>query len=596
MDWPGSQQVNRHSRALLTILIVAAVGLPYWFFSRKLDVPAAPVHADLGGDVPAPVRGGALIATNRTDPPSFNRIAHPVIATELFAMLTYGRLVRVNRETQDLEPWLAEKWQTSADGKTFTFTLRDGVQWSDGTPFTSADVAFTFEALYDARTASPMASGLMIAGKPLTIATPDARTVVVTFPEVFGPGIRLLDIVPIVPRHKLAPALASGTFAKAWAADTPPSELVSLGPFRLTEYKPGERLLFERNPKYWRRDVQGVQLPYADRLTIELVPAQDAELVRLQAGDADFTQQPLRATDIETMRALQSQGRVQVLERGVSPEADSLVFNLRPAKWASEPRAAWLLRKEFRQAVSHAVDRQEFAKTVFLGEAVPVHGPVTPGNAHWYWPDVPRYEFSKEKALALLSGLGLSNRDRDPWLEDEKGNKARFTLLTFRGNTVLERSVTVVADALRQVGIAVDVVPLEPNVVRQHVVEGDFEVAMIQFTASDLDPAISRDFWVSSGSAHFWNSEQKTPATDWEQQIDDLMTRQAATRDDQERRRLFNDVQRIFAENVPILYFAAPRVFIGTSARVTNLHPALTRPPLMWSVDTMAVKSVAMTH
>jgi peptide/nickel transport system substrate-binding protein len=331
-------------------------------------------------------------------------------------------------------------------------------------------------------------------------------------------------------------------------------------------------------------------------LTIELVPAQDAELVRLQSGQSDFTQQPLRATDIEAMRLLQAEGRVQLLELGVSPEADSLIFNLRPKKWAGDPRAAWLPRKEFRQAISHAVDRQAFADTVFLGAAVPINGPVTPGNTRWFWPDVPAYDFSTEKALTLLSSIGLTNRDADPWLEDEKGTKARLTVLTFRGNGVLERSAEVVSDALRHIGIAVDVVRLEPNVVRQHVIEGDFEAALIQFTASDPDPALSRDFWVSSGSAHFWNSEQQAPATDWERQIDDLMARQAATMDNQERRRLFNDVQRIFAEHLPILYFAAPRVFIGTSARVTNLHPALTRPPLMWSVDAMAVKSAGTTH
>src|SRR4029453_5470936 len=133
-----------------------------------------------------------------------------------------------------LEPWLAEKWQTSADGRTFTLTLRDGVQWAERPPFTPGDGAFASGALYDQRTASPMASGLMINGQPLTVAAPDPRTVVGTYPEVFGPGIRLLDILPIRPSHKLAAALAGVTFAKAWAADTAPSDLVSLGPFKLT--------------------------------------------------------------------------------------------------------------------------------------------------------------------------------------------------------------------------------------------------------------------------------------------------------------------------------------------------------------------------
>ena len=129
-------------------------------------------------------------------------------------------------------------------------------------------------------------------------------------------------------------------------------------------------------------------------------------------------------------------------------------------------------RKEFRQALSHAVDREAFADAVFLGTAVPIHGPITPGNKDWFWPSHPRYEFSREKARALLEGLGLTNRDQDEWLEDERGHEARFTALVFRGNTVLERSASVVREDLRQIGVAIDIVTLEPNSVGQRVVDG----------------------------------------------------------------------------------------------------------------------------
>ena len=576
--------MNRQSRAVLTILVVAAVIVPYWWLSRdRAPSRQATVESP-------PARGGSLVASTRTDPRSFNRLVQPELATELFTMLTQAKLVRINRNTTEVEPWLAEKWSASDDGLTFTLTLRDNVSWSDGAPFTTADVLFSFQALYDARTASPLASAFTIDGKPLEVSAPDARTVVLKFPATFGPGIRLLDSLPMVPKHKLEGALQAGTFAKAWAPDTPPSEMVGLGPFVLTQYQPAERLVFDRNPRYWRKDDRGVQLPYADRITLELVPDQDAELVRLQAGQVDFTQQALRAADVETLKPLEAQGKVQVLELGVNPDADSLVFNLRPEKWANDPRAAWLPRREFRQALSHAVDREAYANTVFLGAAVPIHGPVTPGNPRWFWPSIPRYEFSRDKARGMLDVLGLSNRDADEWLEDAKGTEARFTMLTFRGNRALERGATAVRDQLRQIGIALDVVPLEANAVRQAVVSGDFEAAFINFTVSDPDPAMSRDLWVSSGGAHFWNLGQKTPATDWERQIDDLMSKQAATLNEAERKRLFNEVQRIFSENLPMLHFAAPRVYIGASARLINLTPALTRPNLTWSADTLAVR------
>ncbi|HUG16395.1 MAG TPA: ABC transporter substrate-binding protein [Thermomicrobiales bacterium] len=579
--------MNRHSRALLTILIVAAILIPYWLLNRDRTPPPS---ALLPAAAPVPTRGGSAVASTRTDPRSFNRLVHGQIATEIVSMLTLGKLVRIDRVTQQLEPWLAERWEASPDNQIFTLRLRDGLRWSDGVPFTSADVLFTLDAVYDPRTQSSLASALKPGGQPLARSAPDARTVVVTFPGVFAPGIRILDNLPIFPKHKLEAALAAGEFAKAWTADTPPSELVSMGPFMLTQYAPAQRMVFDRNPHYWRRDEREVQLPYLDRLTIELVPDQEAEVVRLQSGRTDFMQHGLRPSDLATLRPLELQGRLQIEELGVSPNADSFVFNLRPERWAKDPRGAWFNRKEFRQALSHAIDREAFSDAVFLGTAVPIHGPITPGNKDWFWASVPRYEFSREKARALLAGLGLANRDQDEWLEDERGNEARFTALVFRGNAVLERSAAVIRDDLRQLGVAVDIVPLEPNSILQRIVGGDFDAAFVQFFASDTDPANSKDFWLSSGGVHLWNIGQKAPATDWERQIDELMIRQSATIDMDERRRLFNEVQRIFAENLPILYFAAPRVYIAASARLINLYPALTPPEIIWSADTLAIR------
>jgi peptide/nickel transport system substrate-binding protein len=579
--------VNRQSRALLTILIVAAILVPYWLLNRDRTPPPS---ALLTVDTPIPTRGGSAVASTRTDPRSFNRIVHSQIATEIVSMLIQGRLVRIDRVTQELEPWLAERWEVSADHRTFTLTLRDGVVWSDGTPFTSADVVFTFEALYHPNTTSAVATALRPGGQPLTVTALDARTVLLTFPNIFAPGLRILDNLPMFPKHKLEGALAAGEFGKAWMANTPPADLVSIGPFMLTEYAPAQRLVFDRNPSYWRKDERGVQLPYLDRLTLELVPDQDAEVVRLQSGQTDFMQQALRAPDLATLRPLELDGRLQVEELGVSPEADAFVFNLRPERWAKDPRGTWLNRKEFRQALSHAVDREAFSDAVFLGTAVPIHGPITPGNKEWFWPSVPRYEFSREKARGLLEGLGLTNRDQDEWLEDERGHEVRFTALVFRGNTVLERSATVVREDLRQIGVALDIVPLEPNSIAQRIGVGDFEAAFVQFTGNNGDPAGAKDFWLSSGGSHLWNIAQATPATDWERQVDELMARQSATLDMAERKRLFNDVQRLFAENLPILYFAAPRVYVAASARLINLYPSLTRPEIIWSADTLAIR------
>lgn len=579
--------MNRQSRAVLTILIVAAVLIPYWLFSD--NNPQPPPSKLLPATV-TPTRGGAASASVRSEPRSFNRLVQPHISTELFAMLTLARLVRVNRATQEVEPWLAQTWEVGSDHRTFTLTLRDGVTWSDGTPFTAADVLFSFAAVYDPKSKSAGAEALTVDGQPLTVTSPDPKTVVVSYPAVFGPGIRLLDNLTIMPKHKLQAALDAGTFSSAWGANTPPSELVSIGPFVLKEYLPAQHLVYDRNPRYWRTDERDVQLPYLDRLTLQIIADLDGEIVRLQAGQIDFMQDSIRPSDLETLRPLEQQGRLQIQELGVTPSPDAFIFNLRPARWAKDPRGAWLVRKEFRQALSHAVDREAFADTVYLGAGVPIHGPVTPGNTRWFWPSIPRYEFSRDKARALLQSIGLTNRDADEWLEDEKGTEARFSVLVFRGNALLERSAAVLREDFKQVGVALDVVPLETGTVQARVGGGDFDSAFVGFTATDMDPAISKDFWVSSGGSHFWNPAQPTPATDWERQIDELMTKQTATMDDAERKRLFNEVQKVFAENLPVLYFVAPRAFLATSSRLVNLQPALIRPQIIWSADTIAVR------
>jgi peptide/nickel transport system substrate-binding protein len=301
-------------------------------------------------------------------------------------------------------------------------------------------------------------------------------------------------------------------------------------------------------------------------------------------------QQQIRPGDLATLRPLVAEGRLQVLELGVSTDPDVFFFNLRDRYWARDPRAAWITRRELRQAVSHAVDREAFAETVFLGAAVPIWGPVSPGNREWFSPDVPRYPHSLDKARALLEGLGLSNRDEDAWLEDGKGTEARFTLLTFRGNLILERQSALLRDELARVGLAVDVVPLEANALVDRMLEGDFEAIYFNYTATDLDPALSKDFWLSSGSAHIWHMAQHTPATEWEAEIDRLMLAQASALDQAERRRLFAEVQRIFGEQVPALYFVAPRLHMAVSSRLVNLTPSVLRPQLLWSADTIAVK------
>ncbi|MDP2391196.1 MAG: ABC transporter substrate-binding protein, partial [Acidobacteriota bacterium] len=314
-----------------------------------------------------------------------------------------------------------------------------------------------------------------------------------------------------------------------------------------------------------------------------------------QSGQIDMLQQQVRPEDIATLRPLVDQGKLQLLELGVSTDPDLFFFNLRPQKWAKDPRGSWMSRKQFRQAISHAVDREAFANTVFLGAGVPIWGPVTPGNQKWFSPNVPRYAFSLDKARELLAGLGLANRDADEWLEDEQGTEARFTLLTYRGNSSLERGSAVLREDLRPLGIAVDVVALEQVTLCERKFKGDLDAIAFFISFSNLDPAMTPDFWLSSGSAHIWNIGQASPATEWEKQIDDLMQKVMSGTDQAERKQVFDQVQQIFAENLPVIYFVAPRMYMGVSSRVGSMSPTILRPQLLWSSDTITMRAPAAT-
>src|SRR5207248_734295 len=343
-------------------------------------------------------RGGQLVASIRAVPRSFNRIVAREQTAELLSLLTQGRLVRINRSTFDLEPWLAEKWDASPDGRGYTLHLRQGVTWSDGQPFTSADVLFTLQAVFDPKNESFYVEQFSIGGKPITATAPDDHTVVLSYPSPSGPGLRLFDVLPILPKHKLAAALAAGTFKDAWNSATMPAEIVGTGPFTLREYTPGERLVLDRNPRYWRKAANGDALPYLDRIVLQVIPDQDAELLRLQSGDIDLTQSELRPDDYVAARRSEDQGKLKVIELGVGVDADAFWFEQKPESWKNDPRFAFVSKPEFRQAISYAVDREKFAEDVFLGSAVPIWGPITPGNKLWFTPNVPRYAHSMDKA------------------------------------------------------------------------------------------------------------------------------------------------------------------------------------------------------
>jgi peptide/nickel transport system substrate-binding protein len=571
------------TRIIAAVLGTALVAVTaFWAAGRRGSDTTA------GGT--APTAGGRLIASYRSEPRTFNRFVSPNNAEELFSRLTQATLVRVNRVSGALEPRLAESWTRSDDGLTWTLRLRSAVTFSDGAPLTSADVMFSFEVANDPQVNSAIAGAMKVGDKPLTLRAVDDRTIVVTFPAPYGPGLAVLDSLPILPRHKLEAAFKAGEFAKTWPVTSPLSEIVGLGPFVIKEYVPGQRMLFGRNTRFWQRDDAGRPLPYLDEIEIQIVPEQNGELVRLQSGLTDLVADQVRAEDIATLRPLVTRGALRLIDAGVTTSPDFMWINLVPGAAPAKTRP-WLQREELRRAISHAVNRQAIVDTVFLGAAEPIFGPITRAHGEWFLPDLPRSDYDPATASSLLASIGLQDRNGDGLLDDTSGRTARITLLTLKGRTVLERTAAMIQEHAKKVGLTIDVVSLEVGALVDAWGKADYDAILFYIIFDSPDPAGSRDYWVSSGQFHVWNPSQRTPATDWEASIDDLFRRQATTLDMAERKRLFAEVQKIFTVHQPVLYFAAPHVMVPSSARVQGATPSVTRPPILWNAELLSLSA-----
>jgi peptide/nickel transport system substrate-binding protein len=525
-----------------------------------------------------------IVASIRAEPRSFNRYTDRDLTTTVVTYLLHSGLVRVNRVTDQLEPELAESWQLLDDKLTFRIRLRKNLRFSDGVPFTAHDVAFSFAAIYDARTESIVADSLQVGGQPLTVRAEDDLTVAVRFPTQFGPGLRLLDGIPIFPRHKLEAALKSGAFREAWGPSTAPADLVGLGPFVLTEYQPGQRLIFARNQFYWRRD-RTEQLPRASQVVLEVMRDQDAEALALQNATIDFSQSELRPVDVAALTRAAAARRISVTDLGVGMDGDLFWINLGPSK-ARDRRSRWLQQADFRRAIAHAIDRDQFVNTVYLGAGLPGFGVVSPGNRQWYV-DSGEPRFNLTEAKRLLASLNLSTHDDA--LADSDGSPVRFTLLTQYGNTSLERGASAIREGLSRVGVRVDVVALEAGALIQRLMSGDYDAAYFRLLTTDTDPALNPDFWRSSGSAHVWNPAQRRPSTAWESEIDRLMNQLSASLDAHARWQAFAQIQAIMAREVPAMCFAFPRLSFAMSTRLTGATPAAFRPPLLWNPAVIGV-------
>jgi peptide/nickel transport system substrate-binding protein len=556
--------------------------------------PRTPQEGLLPADNQPAVYGGHLVVALRSEPKTLN----PVIANDTSSREVIGQttadLIHINRYTQASESALAKSWKISPDGRRYTLELRHGLRFSDGVPLDADDVVFSFKVYLDEKVNAPQRDSLLVDETPIAFRKVDPYTVVFTLARPYASAERLFDSVAILPRHLLEGAYSEGKLGQAWAVDTQPDRIAGLGPFRLKEYVPGQRLTLERNPYYWKKALNGDRLPYLAEITFLLAGNENVEVLRFEAGDTDIINR-ISAKNYSVLQQERASRGLQLYDLGPGLEYNFLLFNLNstlPARSGEIRRKQlWFNDVRFRQAISSAIDREGMNRIVYLGRGAPIWTHVTPGNRLWFDTSAPRPGRSLSHARNLLKAAGFSWTHDGGTLIDCRGAPVEFSVITSSSSDERTEMATMIQQDLHEVGIRVQVVSLEfrsmlDRVLRTH----DYEAAVMGLGGGDVDPNSQMNMWLSSGDDHLWNLGQAHPATAWEAEIDRLMKQQMSTQAPKERKRLYDRVQGLEMEEVPVVFLVSPNLLVGAKARLRNFRPAILDSHTLWNSEQLFVQ------
>ena len=536
-----------------------------------------------------PVVGGRLVAAVLSEPATYNPLLATDEASRAVADRLHAELLTIDGGSGEVVAAAAERWQVSSDGSEFTLHLRPGLRFSDGDDCTANDVLFTFEVVLDPATGAPHRDQLIVDGSPPVVRALDPHTVVVTLAGPYASAARLFDGLAVLPRHLLEPAYRDGRLAAEWGGGVDPGSVAGLGPFRLRDIVPGERIVLERNPYYWRTDADGRRLPLLDELVFAVVPSRDAEVLRLRAGDIDVADR----IDPDSFLALTAQAadRLQLVDAGPELGFTFLFFNLNDSYAAASPAMAAAFRDDaFRRATSAAIHRDDLVQLVYRGFATPLGTHVSSSYGAWAHPSIrpPRASADEARRLLAEAGYGWDDEGR---LLTPAGAPIELTLLTAAGSTERTRIATIVQDDLSKVGIGCTPVELEFQAFLDRLLtQRDYDACLLALGGGDADPNPMLNVLRSDGSHHLWALERSaTPR--WQLEIDRLMTRQLTLLDGDARRGAFFTVQELIAEHLPFVPLLSPHVLVGADRRLGGFRPSLLDHHTLWNCDELHWKS-----
>jgi len=503
----------------------------------RSETAAEPVAAESG-----PTVGDTLVEASIGDISGLIPNITSDSASHEIGNLIYSNLVRTDKELR-LEGELAERWEVSKDEMTITFHLQKGVRWHDGEEVTAHDVDFTYRYMIDPKTPTAYAESFRQIKHAEVV---DRYIYRVTYEKPYAPALLSWGIW-ILPRHILEAPWKAGVDLRTTQQNRRP---IGSGPYVFREWKTGEKVVLEANPNYFEGR------PYFNRVVYRIIPDQSTIFLELKARNIDMAGlspiQYRRQTDYPAFH--KGFNKYRYLANGYA----YLGFNLLDPRFQD---------KRVRQAMAHAINKQELIEGVLLGLGRAAVGPYKPGT-WWYKDAVRTYPFDPERAKALLAEAGWKEKNSDGILI-RHGQAFSFTIRTNQGNLVRQQTAEIIQRRLRAVGIDVKIHIVEwAAFINTFVKKKQFE-AIILGWGLGLDPD-QYDIWHSSKTG----TDELNHITYKNSKVDELLEAGRRTFNEAKRKAIYAEFQHIMAEEQPVVFLYVPEALPVVSSRVRGIEPA----------------------
>lgn len=513
---------------------------------------AAKTKAEDKKEENTPQPGGDLVVGVSGNPTTFNPIYwSDVSPSGAISGLIFNGLVRFDGNLSP-EPALAERWETSEDGLSWTFYLRKDVKFSDGDPFTAEDVKFTFDIPLSKDYGGPRASEF---GAIKSVDIVDDYTVNFTLKE---PKVGFIYTAQygILPAHILKDVPIKDLGKHEFNTKNP----VGTGPFKFVEWKDGQFVKLARNENYF----EGA--PYLDSMTFKFIQDPNAFIAQLQTGEIQVT--GVQPSDFETVEKFQNDGQVSIISFP-SFSYSYIGYNLTNPLFQD---------KKVRQALTMAIDRQGIIDSVLSGRGTIANSSLPP--ASWAYDDskIPVYDFDTEKAKTALAEAGWKDTDGDGIL-DKDGKKFSFELLTGNANKAWADVVVIVQQQLKEVGIEVKPEVMEWSAfVNNHLLAKKFDAVLASFSVG-LDPDQSFLFSTDAIKTGYNIVSYSNP------EVDSLFKEQLSIMDQEERKVVISKINSIIGEDSPFtfMYYNTNDIAIPANLKgMADKAPSLYYHPEKW--------------